>query len=54
MDTANLVLPECTDGRTDGRGRKAASQPASQLCSRLAPMGVIYMPYEAGIENKAG
>ena len=49
MDTANLVLPECTDGR-----KKPASQPASQLCSRLAPMGVIYMPYEAGIENKAG
>ena len=48
MDTANLVLPEYTDGR------KPASQPASQLCSRLATMGVIYMPYEAGIEDKAG
>ena len=46
----------------DGHGKprfarmygRTTSQPASQLCSRPAPMGVIYMPYEAGIEDKAG
>ena len=34
-------------------GSQPASQPTSQLCGRLAPWGVIYMLYEAGIEDKA-